>query len=900
MLTELFRRIGGEKIMATARKSSQSTVSSGISSKKKGTSSNHTSSNRRAKSSQTVSNATRGKQKRKNVSRQIKKEEKHSFPLKREITIITVFAISVLILISCFSNETSPIWWLHFAVFFVFGNIGYLVPVILFLTVSFILSNQGDYRLRRKLFGGILCLIALLGIFQLIFTTETNNGGGILGLFIVNVFEPWLGNIGTYVVMAAFAAIGTVIITERSLMNLIGQRSQKAYSAVKTNVATYQEKRSEKKTIRNQAKKASTESNDSMNTPSSSSIEDIPIRGIVDISLKEQEPDVQPVLRDNKQKEISIDIPWKVNRHLAEPEETGPEFPFRRQIAKDPNAEELQEKKPRSIRKKPSFSIEGSNPNAQMKTVKTSSGKVITVPLDNVPTTQNVQEKEKKPMEKKEPPKQITKPDTIQKEYKFPPLSLLRTARGGMGQKSKEQEVRNTAMKLQQTLQNFGVGVTVTNISCGPAVTRYELHPEQGVKVSKIVSLTDDIKLNLAAADIRIEAPIPGKAAIGIEVPNKENQEVMLRELLESQEFLTNPSKISFAVGKNIAGNPIVSDIAQMPHLLIAGATGSGKSVCINTLIMSILYKAKPSEVKLIMVDPKVVELSVYNGIPHLMIPVVTDPKKAANALNWAVTEMTERYHKFAEYNVRDRRGYNEAIERMPTIEGIEKPEKLPQIVIIVDELADLMMVAPGEVEDAICRLAQMARAAGIHLVIATQRPSVNVVTGLIKANVPSRIAFSVSSGVDSRTIIDMNGAEKLLGRGDMLFYPSGYQKPERVQGAFVSDAEVSKVVRFLSEQTNVDGGAKNEELDTTVNQTAESKTTERDEYFEAAGRFLIEKDRASIGMLQRMFKIGFNRAARIVEQLAQAGVVGKEEGTKPRKILMTMQEFEEMIQKNS
>lgn len=887
--------------MATGRKSSQAAVSNGSkSSKKKGTSSNHTSSNRRVTSSRTVSNTTKGTQKRKNISHKVKKEEKHSFPLKREIIVIAVLAISVLILISCFSDETSPIWWLHFAVFFIFGKIGYFVPALLFFTVCFILSNQGDDRLRRKLFGGVLCLIALLGIFQLIFTTQASNGGGVLGLLIVDVFGPWLGDIGTYVVMAAFAAIGTVIITERSLMHLIKQRSQKAYSTVKTNVTTYQEKRGEKKAIRNQVKKINAESDPSADILSGSSIEDIPIRGIADISLKEQEPEIRPVLKDNKQKEISIDLPWKVNRHFTDAEETGPEFPLRRQVAKDPYMEEKNEKKPRAIRKKPSFTVEGSDPNAQMKTVKTSSGKVITVPLEHVSATQKAPEKESKPVEKREASKQETKLDAAQKEYKFPPLSLLRTARGGIGQKNKEQEVRSTAMKLQQTLQNFGVGVTVTNISCGPAVTRYELHPEQGVKVSKIVSLTDDIKLNLAAADIRIEAPIPGKAAIGIEVPNKENQEVMLRELLESQEFLTHPSKIAFAVGKNIAGNPIVSDIAQMPHLLIAGATGSGKSVCINTLIMSILYKAKPSEVKLIMVDPKVVELSVYNGIPHLMIPVVTDPKKAAGALNWAVTEMTERYHKFAEYNVRDRRGYNAAIDRMPTVEGVEKPKKLPQIVIIVDELADLMMVAPGEVEDAICRLAQMARAAGIHLVIATQRPSVNVVTGLIKANVPSRIAFSVSSGVDSRTIIDMNGAEKLLGRGDMLFYPSGYQKPERVQGAFVSDAEVSKVVQFLSEQTDVDGAEKDKGLDITVNQAVPSvdKSAERDEYFEAAGRFLIEKDRASIGMLQRMFKIGFNRAARIVEQLAQAGVVGKEEGTKPRKILMTMQEFEEMLQK--
>lgn len=343
--------------------------------------------------------------------------------------------------------------------------------------------------------------------------------------------------------------------------------------------------------------------------------------------------------------------------------------------------------------------------------------------------------------------------------------------------------------------------MTITNVSCGPTVTRYELQPEQGVKVSKIVGLTDDIKLNLAATDIRIEAPIPGKAAVGIEVPNANNSTVMLRDLLQSPEFQNSKSNLAFAAGKDIAGKPVITDIGKMPHLLIAGATGSGKSVCINTLIMSILYKASPEDVKLIMIDPKVVELSVYNGIPHLFIPVVTDPKKAAGALNWAVAEMTDRYNKFAQYNVRDLKGYNEKVDSISDIQDDSKPKKLPQIVIIVDELADLMMVAPGEVEDSICRLAQLARAAGIHLIIATQRPSVNVITGLIKANMPSRIAFSVSSGVDSRTILDMNGAEKLLGKGDMLFYPQGYQKPARVQGAFVSDKEVADVVEFLSSQ---------------------------------------------------------------------------------------------------
>ena len=491
--------------------------------------------------------------------------------------------------------------------------------------------------------------------------------------------------------------------------------------------------------------------------------------------------------------------------------------------------------------------------------------------------------------------------EAVKREYVYPPLSLLKHGSTRTGA-SQEQEVRRTAAKLQQTLDSFGVHAKVTNVSCGPSVTRYELMPEQGVKVKQIVALSDDIKLNLAAADIRIEAPIPGKSAVGIEVPNGENSTVMLRDLLETDEFEKHKSNLAFAVGKDIGGKTVVADIAKMPHLLIAGATGSGKSVCINTLIMSILYKAKPEDVKLIMIDPKVVELSVYNGIPHLFIPVVTDPKKAAGALNWAVAEMTDRYNKFAEYGVRDLKGYNQKVEAAGMGDDPSAPKKLPQIVIIVDELADLMMVAPGEVEDSICRLAQLARAAGLHLIIATQRPSVNVITGLIKANMPSRIAFSVSSGIDSRTIIDMYGAEKLLGKGDMLFYPQGYQKPARVQGAFVSDEEVSDVVDFLKEN-NMDGGhsAAMEAQLAKVQQVSEATRANEDvdALFAEAGKFIIEKDKASIGMLQRVFKIGFNRAARIMDQLSDAGVVGPEEGTKPRKILMSEEEFENYLEQN-
>ena len=535
------------------------------------------------------------------------------------------------------------------------------------------------------------------------------------------------------------------------------------------------------------------------------------------------------------------------------------------------------------------------------KTVRTATGKVITVELDGLPGENKRPKDSVKIKERLDQYDEKVVPIAYEepKEYIFPSTDLLTPGTAsGKGREELARSMQETADKLKRTLQDFGVGVTITNISRGPSVTRYELQPEQGVKVSKIVNLADDIKLNLAAEDIRIEAPIPGKAAIGIEVPNKEKQMVAFRDLLESDEFTKAKSKTIFAAGKDIAGKTVVADIEKMPHLLIAGQTGSGKSVCINTIIMSILYKARPSEVKLIMIDPKVVELSVYNGIPHLLIPVVTDPKKAAAALNWAVNEMEERYKKFAEHKARNIIGYNAQIDQIEDVPGKDRPEKIPQIIVIVDELADLMMTAGTDVEDAIQKLAQKARAAGIHLIIATQRPSVNVITGVIKANIPSRIAFSVASGIDSRTILDETGAEKLLGKGDMLFHPYYISKPVRVQGAFVSDDEVTEVVNFLTQQKNVRGGEINTNIDLQANMPGSSLPGgDQDELFETAGRFIIEQERASIGNLQRHLRIGFNRAARIMDQLYAAGVVSKDEGTKPRKVLMKAEEFEEYLQ---
>ena len=495
---------------------------------------------------------------------------------------------------------------------------------------------------------------------------------------------------------------------------------------------------------------------------------------------------------------------------------------------------------------------------------------------------------------------ELPKDSVPHKEYRLPPTSLLNRGKNSAGMK--ESDLRRTAKILEDTLNEFGVAASVTDVSCGPSVTRYELKPEQGVRVNRIASLADDIKLALAVTDVRIEAPIPGKSAVGIEVPNSENQTVFLRNVIESEEFRRMSSKIAFAVGQDIGGQIMVTDLAKMPHLLIAGSTGSGKSVCINSIIMSLLYRAKPDEVQLIMIDPKVVELGVYNGIPHLRIPVVTDPKLAADALAGAVKEMTRRYKLFADLNVRDIKSYNAKLRDNPEDYDSEQYQPLPQIVIIVDEFADLMMVASADVEQSICRLAQLARAAGMHLVLATQRPSANVITGLIKANVQSRIAFAVSSSLDSRIILDMNGAEKLLGKGDMLFYPTGYPKPVRVQGCFVSDDEIAAVTDFWKKQ----GGVSQEEMAkqsrSWMNDPVEREhpiEDERDELFIKAADYIIDSEKASIGNLQRIFRIGFNRAARLMDQLADAGIVGKDNGTKSREIMMDAVQFADWKHEN-
>lgn len=784
-----------------------------------------------------------------------------------EIIIWIVLAVSILLLISNFGFGGTLGASASAFLMESFGAGAYLVPFLLFGVTAFLVSNKHNRIAYWKSGAAVICFLILCGLFELI-----SDAGGTVGGSLADILSPALGVAGTYVILIIMLIIGIVIITGRSVLKGVKKQSDRAYSHAKESNTRRREASARRREERRTAREEKELEQAKAEKKTASKRKDRHVEGVsFDTTLSGRSPEMKEMKAD----ELKTDIPSAVQPNTKDTQDlvinrTQPEMAAQPDDLPDPfdtdsAVESLAESKALAKRSRKKA---GADAIAQ----------------ETASVAQAVSENEVK-----------------NETYHTPPFSLL--TRGKKGGGDSDTHLRETAGKLQDTLHSFGVNVTVTNVSCGPSVTRYELQPEQGVKVSKIVGLADDIKLNLAAADIRIEAPIPGKAAVGIEVPNKENSAVMLRDLLESTEFKNSASNVSFAVGRDIAGRCVVADIAKMPHLLIAGATGSGKSVCINTLIMSILYKASPDQVRLIMVDPKVVELSVYNGIPHLMIPVVTDPKKAAGALNWAVAEMTRRYQAFAEHQVRDMKGYNEKVSQLEPDENGNKPDTMPQIVIIVDELADLMMVAPGEVEESICRLAQLARAAGIHLVLATQRPSVNVITGLIKANMPSRIAFSVSSGVDSRTIIDMNGAEKLLGKGDMLFYPSGYQKPVRVQGAFVSDKEVQKVTDYLKDHNG--DAAYSQEVVEHMNFSAaggnmmsgSDSASERDAYFVDAGKLIIDKEKASIGMLQRMFKIGFNRAARIMDQLCEAGVVGPEEGTKPRKVLMSMEEFEQYIE---
>lgn len=834
---------------------------------------------------------------------QMAKEE----AFRTEVILWVIVAIALLLFVSNLGFGGIVGQAVSGVLFGVFGLIAYVLPILILVVSFFAVSNKGNFHASVKIAAGVVfvaffCLfLSLAGsgreyyepMKAYTYSATERAGGGIVGGALAYVMVKAFGVIGSYIIDFIVLIICLVLITERSALKGMQKGGQKVYESAKESNERYKEYREYKNEERRKRRM------------------DHKVSGVsIDTKISDQ-------------KESGVGTSDEIGELHANPNVDLPDISQESKVRLSSGEDTLFEPQKASVQPLISGEITASepvisgdymheNPVAEPESADPKPGKQTS---EEVPTVAE-HTKRKARTSEEEIQKEIA--DVVQemapaaaqpeKKYVFPPVDLLKA---GSGKKSAntESQLRETANKLQQTLKTFGVNVTVTNISCGPAVTRYEIQPEMGVKVSKIVGLADDIKLNLAAADIRIEAPIPGKAAVGIEVPNKENVTVAFRDLIESKEFKESKSKISFAVGKDIAGKTKVTDIAKMPHLLIAGATGSGKSVCINTIIMSILYKADPSEVKLLMIDPKVVELSVYNGIPHLMIPVVTDPKKASGALHWAVAEMTDRYEKFAQANVREINGYNAKVDSIEVPEGQERPQKMPQIVIIVDELADLMMVASNDVEEAICRLAQLARAAGIHLVIATQRPSVNVITGLIKANMPSRIAFAVTSGVDSRTILDMNGAEKLLGKGDMLFNPQGAPKPIRVQGAFVSDEEVSEVVEYIKErngdaQYNDSVQQKMESLQSSGSNSVSISDSDvaddgRDAYFVDAARIIVDKEKASIGMLQRYLKVGFNRAARIMDQLEEAGIVGPEEGTKPRTVLMNKEQFEAYIDAN-
>lgn len=824
--------------------------------------------------------------------------------LRDEIVFLIALACAIILLLSNFNMAGIVGRSIKWFMFGLFGIAAYIVPVIIAVSIMFMLANK-DIIGVMKIKAAMAYVLSVIeaALWQRVtnvpdikepvgtyftYCSEYKTGGGLFGGILCKMLNP-LGMAGSLVILIILAIICIIVITEKSFIKGIRNGGERIVSEARKDYSEYKEHSNRVRMLQEEAREEA---------PAKSRMNNV-VRGVTnDLTIYDDNrnegsdidiTEIEAV--DNEDDMYSDDIYDPLITPMPRISRE-PVWELHVDSASEENISTHQDNAEDNIIKN---AADGSDD--MYKSEDNGLGEIIQSTANT-----DIEDKANSGTENIVNSYAENTADSSaesSKQYKFPPVSLLNRNTNSKAS-NLERENRDTAITLKQTLQNFGVKVDITDISCGPSVTRYELKPELGVKVSRIVSLADDIKLSLAAADIRIEAPIPGKSAIGIEVPNKEAGSVFLRELIETDTFKNTSSKIAFAAGKDIAGKTIVADIARMPHLLIAGATGSGKSVCINTIIMSILYKARPDEVKLIMVDPKVVELSIYNGIPHLLLPVVTEPKKAAGALNWAVNEMNTRYKKFAGVGARNLKGYNDIAAKMEFKEGEIPVEKLPEIVIIIDELADLMMVAPGEVEDAICRLAQLARAAGIHMVIATQRPSVNVITGLIKANVPSRIAFSVSSGVDSRTILDMNGAEKLLGKGDMLYFPSNIPKPIRVQGAFVSDEEVSKVVQFLKDnmsgEVNYDESITETAIASKAGGQAAEQQDDRDSLFADAGRFVIEKERGSIGMLQRQFKIGFNRAGRIMDQLADAGVVGPEIGTKPRKVLMTAEEFEEFI----
>lgn len=929
----------GKKKSTTGKSTGRkSTAGKSTASRKPNTANKNRSRTGKSSSSARSSSSVRSSSSARNSSETKKYDDDISI-ISSDVKIITGFAIVILLelsnfsLIGRFGNAISGF------MFGIFGLFAYIVPILVFIAIGFFIANVSSRNAMMKLGAAIVLFITLCTFLQLVYAgkdygfrltgvfnacSKDKNGGGMLGGLFAAILYSTIGIYGAFIVVVALILISMVIISEKSLINSVKHGSRQMYDSARKDF-----KRMKDSSAERIAKKEQNKMERAKNT----------VRGVNLHSKVTDENDVDANVHEllqngslyrgyidsdelektgaknnnnvsnngynegGQKKQYRTDYKPEFITDSRDNREDS-EYSEHSDNSYEENFDEELSEVVRNGEFKPKEKIEVSKAAKEVMKRKAFSGVPIksASPVKDIPIDRPVPDVEKVI----EQPKAVEEVSKGNKSgpYSMPPLSLLRK---GMMQKRRNGmrpgEISETAAKLQETLNAFGVKATVINESRGPSVTRYELQPETGTKVSKITSLSDDIKLNLAAADIRIEAPIPGKAAVGIEVPNAERDSVFLRDLIESEELSKHPSKLAFAAGMDIAGKVVVADIAKMPHMLIAGTTGSGKSVFTNSIIMSILFRAKPSEVKMIIVDPKVVEFGVYNGIPHLLSPVVTDPKKAAGALNWAVGEMGKRYKQFSKYNVRDIKGYNEKIKQMGYKDDNEQLEPMYQIVIIIDELADLMMVASKEVESSICRLAQLARAAGIHLIIATQRPSVDVVTGLIKANIPSRVALLVSSGTDSRTIIDCNGGEKLLGNGDMLFYPSGYVKPVRLQGAFVSDGEVQAVVNYLinnNKDVEYNEEVAKAEISTPDNDNQTADDDGNDVLFEEAARFVIEKDKGSTSMIQRMFKVGFNRASRIIEQLEKAGVVGPDEGTKPRKVLMSLEQFEAGLHKDT
>lgn len=833
-------------------------------------------------------------------------EEGYSFA--QEAGILILLCICVLLFLSnfgvigAFGNATAAF------LFGIFGSAAYVFPFALFFTVVMLVANHvnnesivkaimiwvtylivamffamawsGDFETRKSSFNGD-------AYFR--YGMESRRGGGFIPGHLYELMSNLLGQFGTVIIMITLLVICVGVLTGRSIIRFIRESTREAADTLVEGIEMHQEEvRHERRERRRSEGVYPGRPAPTGDTISKLKLE--PEEEQQSDDMKELTPEEVEQL-DERERDIE-------DRFGAPDEEPGISIPgSSRKVP--PNVVKMPVIQPEPVQMEESPEEEPDDIFEDDIIEEEPAPVIVPKKPAKAEEPREVPSRSRRSVASSKIPDGVSINNDEVSDYKLPPVSILSAGKRQKNSSKKEQE--ETSRRLQETLANFGVNVNITNVSQGPTVTRYEIQPEAGIKVSRIVSLTDDIKLALAAESIRIEAPIPGKSAIGIEVPNAESTPVMLRDLIESDEFRNSKSKISFAVGKDISGRPVIFDIAKMPHVLIAGATGAGKSVCINTIIMSILYKARPDEVKLMMIDPKIVELSIYNGIPHLLTNVVTDPQNAAGALNWSVIEMDRRYELFAEHAVRNLKGYNQWAEK-------NNEPLMPQIVIIVDELADLMMTAKSDVETAIVRLAQKARAAGMHLIIATQRPSVDVITGLIKANMPSRVAFTVTSGTDSRTILDMVGAERLLGKGDMLFHPVGAPKPSRVQGAFVSDEEVEAVAEFVRAQKKEDDGS--EDIGEAIKANAASSgqgqsksgssqisggADDEDEIFMQAAEFAVnlDKETVSIGLLQRKFRLGFNRAARIMDQLTDEGIVGEEMGTKGRKIVMTPEQFE-------